>query len=125
VTEDDPQRARSEGARGGHVIDLAQAQELGAHQAGPQHVVYEVGGASSPEDSFQRKRHEWGHVISGLLSVRIGFREYLLEPGDSISLDSTTPHRLASAGDTPVHAIWFVLGRDAFDDALPVAPAES
>lgn len=81
-------------------------------------VVYEVGGASSPEDSFQRHSgHEWGHVISGVLSVRIGFREYLLEPGDSISLDSTTPHRLANAGDTPVHAIWFVLGRDGDDEA--------
>ena len=84
------------------------------------HVVYEVGGASGPEDSFQRHAgHEWGHVISGVLSVRIGFREYRLEPGDSISLDSTTPHRLANVGDTPVHAIWFVAGRDAFDDALP------
>jgi transcriptional regulator with XRE-family HTH domain len=84
------------------------------------HVVYEVGGASGPEDSFQRHTgHEWGHVISGVLSVRIGFREYRLEPGDSISLDSTTPHRLANAGDTPVHAIWFVVGRDAFDAAIP------
>ena len=35
------------------------------------HVVYEVGGASGPEDSFQRHAgHEWGHVISGVLSVR-------------------------------------------------------
>ena len=81
------------------------------------YVIYEVGGASSPEDAFQRHSgHEWGYVISGVLSVRIGFREYLLEPGDSISLDSSTPHRLASAGDTPVHAIWFVLGRDAVDE---------
>ena len=84
------------------------------------HVVYEVGGASGPEDSFQRHAgHEWGHVISGVLSVRIGFREYRLEPGDSVSLDSTTPHRLANAGDTPVHAIWFVAGRDTFDGAHP------
>ena len=29
-----------------------------------------------------------------------------------MSLDSTTPHRLANVGDVPVHAIWFVLGRD-------------
>ena len=26
-----------------------------------------------------------------------------------------TPHRLANVGDVPVHAIWFVLGRDAND----------
>ena len=78
------------------------------------HVIYEVGGASSPADAFQRHAgHEWGYVLSGALEVTIGFREYVLEPGDAISLDSTTPHRLANAGDVPVHAIWFVLGRDS------------
>jgi DNA-binding XRE family transcriptional regulator/quercetin dioxygenase-like cupin family protein len=80
------------------------------------YVIYEVGGASSPEDAFQRHAgHEWGYVLSGSLQVTVGFRQYLLEPGDSLSLESTTPHRLANAGDTPVHAIWFVLGRDPHD----------
>jgi transcriptional regulator with XRE-family HTH domain len=78
------------------------------------YVIYEVGGASSAEDAYQRHAgHEWGYVISGELQVRIGFEEHVLEPGDSISIDSTIPHRLANAGDTPVHAIWFVLGRDS------------
>lgn len=77
------------------------------------YVIYEVGGASSAEHEYQRHAgHEWGYVISGELKVTIGFNEYLLEPGDSISIDSTTPHRLTNVGDTPVHAIWFVLGRD-------------
>jgi transcriptional regulator with XRE-family HTH domain len=85
------------------------------------YVIYEVDGASSPADAFQRHAgHEWGYVLSGTLQVTIGFRQYTLEPGDSISLDSTTPHRLANIGDVPVHAIWFVLGRDAAD-----APAEA
>ncbi len=80
------------------------------------HVTYEVGGASSPEDAFQRHQgHEWGYVLSGTLQVRIGFDEYVLEPGDAISLDSTIPHRLATLGDEPVEAIWFVLGRANFD----------
>ena len=78
------------------------------------YVVYEVGGASSPEDAFQRHAgHEWGYVLSGTLTVTIAFRTYTLEPGDAVSLDSTTPHRLANLGDVPVHAIWFVLGRDS------------
>jgi transcriptional regulator with XRE-family HTH domain len=76
------------------------------------HVTYEVGGASSPETSFQRHAgHEWGYVLDGSLEVRIGFEEYVLGPGDAISFDSTIPHRLANVGDRPVHAIWFVLGR--------------
>jgi transcriptional regulator with XRE-family HTH domain len=75
-------------------------------------VTYEVGGASSAEEAYQRHSgHEWGYVLEGRLDVRIGFEDYILEPGDAISFDSTIPHRLANAGDTPVHAIWFVLGR--------------
>ena len=89
------------------------------------YVIYEVGGASSPEDAFQRHNgHEWGYVLSGTLQVTVGFRQYLLEAGDSLSLDSTTPHRLANVGDTPVHAIWFVLGRDAHDSAAREAGSE-
>ena len=76
------------------------------------HVTYEVGGASSPPDAFQRHPgHEWGYVLSGRLQVRIGFDEYVLEPGDAISINSSIPHRLATIGDQPVEAIWFVLGR--------------
>lgn len=76
------------------------------------YVTYEVGGASSPEDAFQRHPgHEWGYVLSGRLQVRIGFDEYLLEPGDAISINSSAPHRLATVGDEPVKAIWFVIGR--------------
>ena len=77
------------------------------------YVVYEVGGASSPADAFQRHAgHEWGYVVSGTLEVVIGFDRHVLEAGDAVSLDSRIPHRLANIGDTPVHAIWFVMGRD-------------
>jgi transcriptional regulator with XRE-family HTH domain len=82
------------------------------------HVTYEVGGASSPEHEFQRHAgQEWGYVLSGRLGVTIGFDEVVLEPGDAIAFDSTTPHRLANVGDEPVHGIWFVLGRRA--SAIP------
>jgi transcriptional regulator with XRE-family HTH domain len=76
------------------------------------HVTYEVGGESSPADAFQRHTgQEWGYVLTGTLMVRIGFEEFLLRPGDAISFDSATPHRLFNAGDTPASAVWFVLGR--------------
>jgi transcriptional regulator with XRE-family HTH domain len=78
------------------------------------YVVYEVGGASSPASAFQRHGgHEWGYVISGTLSVTIGFDEYQLGAGDSVSFDSMVPHRLANLGPDPVHGIWFVMGRHA------------
>jgi transcriptional regulator with XRE-family HTH domain len=80
------------------------------------YVTYEVGGASSPESEFQRHGgHEWGFVLSGTLGVTIGFDDYELGPGDAVSLDSTTPHRLYNRGTEPVHAIWFVLGRHSVE----------
>jgi transcriptional regulator with XRE-family HTH domain len=80
------------------------------------HVTYEVGGASSPEHEFQRHGgHEWGFVLSGKLGVTIGFEEHELGPGDSISIDSTVPHRLYNRGTVAVHGIWFVLGRRSLD----------
>ena len=80
------------------------------------HVTYEVGGASSPPDEFQRHSgQEWGYILSGELHVRIAFDDYVLRPGDAIAFDSRTPHRLFNAGSEPVHAIWFVLGRRPMD----------
>jgi mannose-6-phosphate isomerase-like protein (cupin superfamily) len=75
-------------------------------------VVYEVGGASCTEDSLMRHSgSEYGHVTEGRLGVTIGFETYELGPGDSISFQSTMPHRLFNIGEEPVHAIWFVVGR--------------
>jgi transcriptional regulator with XRE-family HTH domain/mannose-6-phosphate isomerase-like protein (cupin superfamily) len=75
-------------------------------------VVYEVGGASCPEDSLMRHSgNEYGHVTEGRLGVTIGFETYELGPGDSISFESTMPHRLFNIGEEPVRAIWFVVGR--------------
>jgi transcriptional regulator with XRE-family HTH domain len=80
------------------------------------YVTYEVGGASSPEHEFQRHGgQEWGYILSGSLGVNIGFDEYVLGPGDAVAFDSGRPHRLYCAGDEPVHAIWFVLGRKPAD----------
>jgi uncharacterized cupin superfamily protein len=56
---------------------------------------------------------EYGYVMTGTLGIQIGFQEYELSPGDSIGFDSTRPHRLWNKGDEPVHAIWFVVGREA------------
>jgi transcriptional regulator with XRE-family HTH domain len=76
------------------------------------YVTYEVGGASSPEHEFQRHAgQEWGYIISGTLGVTVAFDEYVLGPGDAITLDSMVPHRLYNLGDEPVHAVWFTLGR--------------
>ena len=90
-------------------------EELAAdHQEGVDFLeaIYEVGGASTPDRSLMRHHgREYGYVMSGTLGIEIGFESYELGPNDSIAFDSTTPHRLFNKGDVPVHAIWFVVGR--------------
>jgi transcriptional regulator with XRE-family HTH domain len=82
------------------------------------YAVYEVGGASSRRGTYMRHAgREYGLVLSGRLRLAIGFdEEYELLPGDSIAFDSALPHRLENAGDEPVHAIWFVVGRSTSDE---------
>jgi transcriptional regulator with XRE-family HTH domain len=78
------------------------------------HAIYEVGGASTPDESLMRHHgREYGYVISGRMGIQLGFDLYELEPGDSIAFDSTEPHRLFNLGEEPVSAIWFVVGRGA------------
>jgi transcriptional regulator with XRE-family HTH domain len=75
-------------------------------------AIYEVGGASSPDGKLVRHAgREFGLVLSGTLGVTVGFEEHVLHPGDSISFESTIPHRLHNDGDEPVRAIWVTLGR--------------
>lgn len=83
------------------------------------YVVYEVGGQSGQAGAMMRHQgKEYGIVLEGRLGVAIAFEQYDLGPGDSISFDSTTPHRLWNAGDVAVKAIWFVIGRGG-DTRLP------
>jgi mannose-6-phosphate isomerase-like protein (cupin superfamily) len=80
------------------------------------HAIYEVGGASTPDESLMRHHgREYGYVVKGRMGIQLGFEVYELEPGDSIAFDSTEPHRLFNLGDETVHAIWFVVGRGADD----------
>jgi transcriptional regulator with XRE-family HTH domain len=82
------------------------------------YVVYEVGGASSrPGTHMRHMGREYGLVLSGRLRVTIGFddEQHELGPGDSVAFESSRPHRLENAGDEPVEAIWFVVGRSQSD----------
>ena len=75
-------------------------------------VVYDVGGASCAEDSLIRHGgREYAYIISGRLGFKIGFEEFELGPGDSISFDAQMPHRLWTIGRKPAVAIWVILNR--------------
>src|SRR3954454_20121943 len=90
-------------------------------------ATYEPDGASSPDDSFVRHNgHEFGYVLSGTLRVVVGFDEFVLEPGDSITFPSSTPHRLSNDGSDTVRAVWVVRGRRGVEPGreAPVAARE-
>ena len=75
-------------------------------------ATYGPGGASAPDGKFVRHDgHEFGYILSGTLRVVVGFDDFVLGPGDSVSFPSTTPHRLSNAGDETVRAVWVVRGR--------------
>lgn len=42
---------------------------------------------------------EWLFVLEGKMRLTLGGKEYLLEPGDNIYFDGTTPHKSAALGD--------------------------
>jgi mannose-6-phosphate isomerase-like protein (cupin superfamily) len=50
-------------------------------------------------------------IIEGALSTQIGFEQYVLEEGDSLTFDSAIPHRFWNAGTVPARAIWVILNR--------------
>lgn len=51
---------------------------------------------------------EYGIVISGTLTVQVGFEQTDLGPGDSIAFDSMTPHRFWNETPDEVRCIWFI-----------------
>src|SRR4051812_47541110 len=116
-------------------IDLESGVRWERLTPGPDHdmdflfVTYDFQGSSSEGNrSMRHSGHEYGLILSGKLEVTVGFDHYELGPGDSISFDSTVPHRLTNLGDEPVHGVWVVVGRQddsrtrRFDgDAAPEA----
>jgi transcriptional regulator with XRE-family HTH domain len=70
-------------------------------------VRYEVGGSSTLEDRLIRHvGTEYGFILKGTLQIALGFDTYVLNAGDSISFDSSRPHRLYNVGNVAVEAIW-------------------
>jgi transcriptional regulator with XRE-family HTH domain len=75
-------------------------------------VCYGVGeSAPEAEHAIQHNGQEYAVIIEGALSTQIGFERYVLEVGDSLTFDSTIPHRFWNAGDVPARAIWVIINR--------------
>lgn len=73
-------------------------------------VVYPPAGPNStqPKDFIQHSSREYGLVISGTLTVRVGFETTTLSEGDSIVFNSVVPHRFWNETPEEVRAVWFI-----------------
>jgi transcriptional regulator with XRE-family HTH domain len=68
-------------------------------------------GAMSGANMSHHEGREFGLILEGELVIELGFESYTLKAGDSIILESTTPHRLINKSSQPMRAVWVVLSR--------------
>lgn len=74
-------------------------------------ISYEAGAKSGEKMSHHTGR-EFHFVLEGELLLELGFEQYLLQAGDSITFDSTIPHRLSNNGTVPMQAITVIFNQD-------------
>jgi quercetin dioxygenase-like cupin family protein len=75
-------------------------------------ITYQPGGTSSSSGLLMRHSGaEYGYVISGELTLTLGFDKHRLTAGDAVSFDSTLPHAYRNDGLEPAVGVWFVLER--------------
>lgn len=73
-------------------------------------VTYPPGASSSSTgDLMRHSGSEFGYLLSGTLNLTLAFDEIELAAGDSVSFDSTTPHRYRNDSNEPAVGIWFVM----------------
>lgn len=83
-----------------------------SHVVDAQLVTYGTGSSSSSDGTLSRHNGiEFAYLIEGELILRLGYEEYRLQAGDSLSFDSTTPHMYENTGKTTARGVWFELGR--------------
>ena len=76
-------------------------------------VTYQPGGTSSTSGDLMRHNgFEYGYLISGELTLRLGFDEHYLAAGDAVSFSSSTPHGYRNDGGEPAVGVWLVLDQD-------------
>lgn len=87
----------------------------------PLQVTYPPRAASSADQGMLASTGlEFGVLVSGSLTLRIGFETHQLEAGDSVFFDRARPHVYINEGETEARGFWFVVGSRT---AVPVDTA--
>jgi quercetin dioxygenase-like cupin family protein len=64
------------------------------------------GRESSRMDLIAHEGEECGYVLKGHLLVKLGQKEYYLGEGDSMTFDSSIPHRYLNIDDVECVSVW-------------------
>jgi transcriptional regulator with XRE-family HTH domain len=65
-------------------------------------------GARTGNNEYGHRGWELGVVESGGAELTVGNRSYVLEPGDSVSFGSESPHALSNPGPGPLRMFWVI-----------------
>lgn len=72
-------------------------------------IVYPPGSSSTTDGRMLRHHgYECGYLVEGELEVTVGFDVFTLHAGESLGLDSATPHLFTNRGEVPARGVWFV-----------------
>jgi transcriptional regulator with XRE-family HTH domain len=71
-------------------------------------VAYLLPGGMSGTEFDSHIGHEFGIIIDGQLELFLGPQRYLLNPGDTFSFNSETPHRYVNSGTTMTYIHWVI-----------------
>jgi transcriptional regulator with XRE-family HTH domain len=81
-------------------------------QLEPMLVVHQPLGDGEPEpEPFSHRGEEFCYVLEGKLVFRVEGQEYLLNPGDSIHVESSTLHICFTNGPQPARSLWVLTPR--------------
>lgn len=84
-------------------------------------MTYPPGASSTaPGERLRFLGYEFGVLLTGELTVHLGFEALTLSAGDSVQFDASEPHAYENRTDADAEGIWFVV-RDAAMHARIVA----
>jgi transcriptional regulator with XRE-family HTH domain len=85
-------------------------------------VTYPPGSRSSSGGGLMsHSGREYGFLLSGRLTVQLGFETFTLEPGSSVSFDSAIPHAYVNDYAEAAQGVWHVVGRNASGTSMTEA----
>jgi len=77
---------------------------VGDKRMQPFHTVVPPGGGT--RENYSHPGEEFGFVLEGELTLRLGDEIYHLEPGTAVYYSSLIPHSWRNHGDKPCRLIW-------------------